>query len=196
MDHRRGVDIGLRDQLRFFRDHAKDDPPLMIHLETGEIGDEGWFAPQSIPESWDAAGPVIGDGLRNFLGVGNDVGPGLGEPDANGDREALLDKIPDVTPLRAAGLKGLEGGTFCALVFEGNVGINYDPLDGTLKGKNYGIVAFEVEDGGVRKLNGFSSKSLPTVLITILDADEVCLNVALVPAPKPASSSEPFDIDP
>lgn len=44
--------------------------------------------------------PRASDGLRNFLAAG----PGLGGEDAGGDREALLDKVPDVTPLRATGL--------------------------------------------------------------------------------------------
>ena len=44
--------------------------------------------------------PRASDRLRNFLAAG----PGLGGEDAGGDREALLDKVPDVTPLRATGL--------------------------------------------------------------------------------------------
>ena len=84
---------GMRAQLDFFRDNVG----LMIQLQTGRVGDEGWFAPQTIPDSWASAGPTA-DGLRNFLGL--PVGDGLGVGD---DPEALLDKIPDVTPLRATG---------------------------------------------------------------------------------------------
>ena len=53
-----------------------------------------------------------------------------------------------------------------------------------------------VKVDGVKKLNGFSSSTLPSVDITILDADQVCASVAGVDAPEPPSSSEPFDIDP
>ena len=51
-----------RDVLRYFRDNAG----VMIQLQTGEVGDEGWFAPQTIPDSWAEAGPTS-DGLCNFL---------------------------------------------------------------------------------------------------------------------------------
>src|SRR5688572_2348269 len=64
---------------------------------TGQVGDEGWFAPKFIPASWAAAGPDFSDGLRNFLGdptqpLANPkhlVGPGLG---TGSDPEKLLDK--------------------------------------------------------------------------------------------------------
>lgn len=50
----------------------------------------------------------------------------------------------------------------------------------------------------MRKLNGFSSSTLPEVDITIRDADTVCEgNLELfTAAPEPRSSSEPADIDP
>ncbi len=57
----------------------------MISLYTGQVGDEGWFALENIPQAWDDAGPT-GDGLRNFLVAG----PGLGTPDADGDMTRLL----------------------------------------------------------------------------------------------------------
>ena len=163
-----------------------------ITLHTGEVGDEGWFAPKTILASWDLAGPIIGDGLRNYLAAG----PGLGTPHADGDREALLDKIPDVTPLRATGLKLLEEQQVCAVVYDSDVSINYGPLNGSLKGANLGTVAFVVLS--VTKLDGFSSSSLPQVDIKILDADRVCKETLELfkEAPEPTSSSEPFDVDP
>ena len=157
------ADIGLRAQLPFFA----SNPGATIVLHTGQVGDEGWFALKTIPASWAAAGPTA-DGLRNYLVAG----PGLGTPDANGDREALLDKVPDVTPLRATGLKLLEGQGVCAVVYDSDISINYDPLNGSLKGANLGIVAFEVIS--VTELTGFSSSSLPKVTVEILDAEEVC----------------------
>ena len=50
------ADIGLRIQLPFFAANIGNT----ITLHTGEMGDEGWFAPKTIPASWDAAGPNFG----------------------------------------------------------------------------------------------------------------------------------------
>jgi sugar lactone lactonase YvrE len=180
------AELGLRTQLPFFAANIGET----IVLHTGEVGDEGWFALKTIPDDWTDAGPT-GDGLRNFVGL--PVGPGLG---AGEDPEAFLDKIPGVTPLRATGLAQLVGETVCAVVFDSDISINYDPLDGSLKGDNLGTVAFDVLE--VRKLKGFSSSSLPKVNIEILDAEEVCEGALelFTDAPEPISSSEPFDVDP
>jgi len=182
------AEIGLRDQLPFFAANVGE----IITLYTGEVGDEGWFAPQFIPPSWDEAGPTT-DGLTNFL----QAGPGLGSPDSEGNRESLLDKIDNVIPLRADGLEQLEGGTFCALVYDSDISINYDAIiNGNLKGANLGLAAFEVLD--VRQLFGISSSTLPEVDIRILDVADVCVGLANLSfeAPHPVTSSEPFDIDP
>ena len=178
------ADIGLRAELPFFARNVGSG----ITLYTGEVGDEGWFALTTIPGSWDAAGPT-GDGLRNYI----EAGPGLG---SGADREALLDQIPGVTPLRATGLKLLEGQAVCAVVYNGDVSVNYDPLTGSLKGENLGIVAFEVQS--VTQLTGFTASSLPKVQIKILNADAVCERVLTLfeDAPEPISSSEPFDVTP
>ena len=169
------ADIGLRTQLPFFAANVGET----IRLHTGQVDDEGWFALKTIPDSWK--------GLSNFVSAG--------EPEF-GDSEDLLDKIPDVTPLRATGLSGLEGKTVCAVVYDSDISINYDPLDGSLKGANLGIVAFEVDT--VTQLTDFSDSSLPEVEITILDADEVCGEELelFADAPEPISSSEPFDVEP
>ena len=182
------ADIGLRATLPFFAANVG----ATITLHTGEVGDEGWFAVKTVPSSWPEAGPTD-DGLCNYLGAG----PGLGTPDANGDREALLDKIPDVTPLRATGLKLLEGLQVCALVYDSDVSINYGPLNGSLKGSNLGIVAFEVIS--VTALSDGESSVLPEVQVRILDAQEICNCAGLTlfaDAPEPISSSEPFDVLP
>ena len=197
------ADIGVRTQLRFFAANVGST----ITLHTGEVGDEGWFAPKTIPLSWDNADPTA-DGLRNYLGnpslpFSHNVGPGLGTPDANGDREALLDKIPDVIPLRATGLKMLEGKQVCAVVYDSDISFNIDydelsggAIDGSLKGANLGTVAFEVIS--VTQLTGFSSSSLPQVDIEILDAEVICEGELelFLDAPEPISSSEPFDVVP
>ena len=166
------AEIGLRAQLPFFAANVGST----ITLHTGEVGDEGWFALETIPGSWQAAGPTD-NGPRNYFGnpsvaFPHNVGPGLGAPDLSGDREALLDKIPDVTPLRATGLELLVDQVVCAVVYDSDISINYDPLNGSLKGANLGTVAFEVIS--VTALTGFSSSSLPAAEIMILNAEDVC----------------------
>jgi hypothetical protein len=179
--------IGLRKQLRFFEQQVGG----RITLHTGQVGDEGWFALKTVPASWTSAGPTS-DGLRNYLLAG----PGLGSRNAFGDRESRLDKVPDVTPLRATGLRMLVGRDVCAVVYDSDVSINYDPLDGSLKGSNLGIVAFRVLS--VMQLFGYSSSTLPQVEIEILDAVQLCMGplTPFVDAPAPISSSLPFDIEP
>ena len=150
-----------------------------LTLGTGQVGGEGWHALKTIPASWDAAGPD--DGLRNYV----NAAPGLG---TEGDPEALLDKIPDVTPLRTAGLQMLLDKTGCALVYDSNVSVNYDPLQGNLGGPNLGLIAFTVM--GVGDPVG---SVLPPVDIVVEDTAEVCAGPLELfeDAPEIISSSEP-----
>jgi hypothetical protein len=185
--------LARRSQLRYFR----DNPGKTIWLWTGQVGDEGWFAPRTIPSSWAGAGPTT-DGLRNFLGdptasFPHNVGPGLG---TGSDPESLLDKIPNVIPLRAEGLYGLIGKTVCALVWDSDISINYNPIEGSLKGEKLGVAAFLVQD--VVYLSGFSSSTLPRVKVQIADANQVCAGTLGLnsTAPVPSSSSVPADIRP
>ena len=170
------------------------------------MGDEGWFAVPTIPDSWNTAGPTS-DGLSNFIGNPaaepewdhslHGVGPGLG---TGLDPESLLDKIPDVTPLRATGLAMLVGHTLCAVVYDSDVSINYvDPINGSLKGANYGTVAFRVLSVTALDKNvdqNVSSSSLPKASIRIMDAEQVCRGplTLFTEAPEPISSSDPFDV--
>jgi hypothetical protein len=181
------AEIGVRAQLRYFAQHVGQ----RLTLFTGQVGDEGWFALKTIPASWAKAGPTT-DGLTNYLYAG----PGLGRRNRHGDRESRLDKVPDVTPLRATGLRMLEGQSVCAVVYDSDVSVNYDPLDGSLKGANLGTVAFRVI--AVTRLYGASSSSLPEVQIEIQDASQVCAAPLrlFADAPAPTSSSVPFDIQP
>ncbi len=181
------ADIGLRQTLRYF----KDNVGKTIKLYTGQVGDEGWFAPKTIPTSWKSTGPTA-NGLANYLVPG----PKLGAPVPDDDREGLLDEIPNVTPIRATGLKMLEGSTVYAVVYDSDISINYSPLKGNLMGANLGIVAFDVIS--VKKRTDGSSSSLPEVTIRIRKAEEVgALQLVLFAnAPTPTSSSEPFDITP
>lgn len=176
--------IGQRQILQYF----KDNVGKTITLYTGEVGDEGWHALKTIPDSWKTAGPTA-NGTRNFLLAG----PGLG---SGNDPEKYLDKIPDVTPLRATGLKMLIGKTVFAVVYDSDVSINYSPLNGSLKGDNLGIVAFDVIE--VKKRTDGSSGSLPAVTVRIRDGAQVSAAVLKLfsNAPVPRSSSEPYDINP
>jgi hypothetical protein len=178
--------LGQRLELRWFAANAG----ATIVLHSGGMGDEGWFAPKTIPTSWVSAGPTT-DGLRNFIGL--PVGPGLG---TGSNPESRLDKIPNVTPLRAEGLYMLIGKTVCAVVYDSDISINYGPLNGSLKGANLGIVAFTVDN--VQRLTGYSSSSLPKVTITVVDADEACgtEQQLFLDAPVISDSGKPVDVIP
>lgn len=179
------ADLGQRQTLRYFRENAG----RAIDLFTGEVGDEGWHAVKTIPTTWINAGPT-NNGAMNFL----QAGPGLGG--GNDNREVLLDKIPDITPLRATGLKMLIGRVVLAVVQDSDVGINYGPLTGNLMGNSLGLVALEVLD--VRKRTDGSSGSLPSVTVRILsvDATKAATLKLFSNAPVPPSSSTPYDITP
>jgi len=179
------AEVGVRAPLRYFQDNVGKQ----IDLYTGEVGDEGWHALKTIPSSWVNAGPTT-NGLKNYL----TPGPGLGG--GEDDREVLLDKIPNVTPLRASALSMLKGKTIMALVYDSDISINYSPLNGNLMGSNLGIVAFDVLD--VFERTDGSTGSLPRVLIQIRNVTEVSgLPLVLFSnAPEPESSSEPYDVAP
>jgi hypothetical protein len=186
-------ELARRRQLRFFYENIGES----IWLVSGQVGDEGWFAPNTIPDSWSNAGPTS-DGLRNYLGNPDlphphNVGPGLGTGD---DPEILLDEIPDIIPLRAEGLYGLIDKSVCAVVYESDISINYNPIKGSLQGATRGVVSFIVRD--VKYLPGFSSGTLPRIKIEIQDAYVECENdqTLYTSAPVPSSSSDPFDIRP
>lgn len=176
--------IGQRAQLRYFKNNIGKS----IVLYSGEVGDEGWHALKTIPDSWRKAGPTP-NGAANFVAAG----PGLG---GGNDKEKWLDKIPGVTPLRATGLRMLVGQTILAVVYDSDVSINYGPLNGSLKGENLGLVALQVTRV-TRRTDG-SSGSLPAVTVKILDADQIKTRPLFLfsNAPAPRSSSEPFDIAP
>lgn len=176
--------IGQRQTLRYFANNTGKT----ITLYSGEVGDEGWHALKTIPSSWSSAGPTA-NGTRNFLLAGPGVGGG-------NDPEKYLDKIPNVTPLRATGLKMLVGKTVLAVVYDSDVSTNYNPLTGSLKGENLGVVAFDVLE--VRKRTDGSSGSLPAITIKIRSVSEVSSNSLKLfsNAPVPRSSSEPYDINP
>lgn len=179
--------IGYRNQLNYFANNIGQT----ITLYSGQVGDEGWFAPKFIPTSWIYAGPS-NDGVVNFISAG----PGLGSIDGTGNKETLLDGVPNVSPLRAEGLNMLEDRIVFAIVYDGDVGVNYGPLTGNLKGANLGIVAFKVLS--VESNTDISPSMLPKVKVEILDASSIKRRPMelMLNAPEPISSSEPHDVDP
>lgn len=181
------AEVGIRETLRYFKENVGDT----IELFTGQVGDEGWHALKTILTSWKNAGPT-GNGAQNFLAAG----PGLGSGNPDDNREVLLDKIPDVTPLRATGLTMLIGKTVLAVVYDGDVSTNYSPLNASLMGANLGLVAFDVVE--VKERTDGSTSSLPRVKIVIRAIDDAVAAplVLFANAPVPQSSSEPFDIAP
>ena len=162
-------EIGLRTQLRFFEANVG----TTITLTTGQEGDFGWIALQTVPASWVAAGPTS-DGHRNFFGdpglpLPHNVGPGLGAPDSNGDREALLDEIPNVLALGETELQQRIGQRVCAVVYDSDVSVDLSSMEASLKGANLGTVAFEVV--AVTPQGG---STLPNVDIKIFDSRTLC----------------------
>ena len=200
------AEVGVRAQLRFFEANFGK----VITLPTGQVGDEGWFALENLPAYEDfisvsdwpspSLGAYIGEPFNFDPGDSppHGVGPGLGAPDPDGAREALLDKVNGVVPLRAAGLQLLVGGTYCVVVYDSDISINYGSTNGSLKGDNLGTVAFTVLE-----LTGpleTSDSSLPGVTIQIENADEVCQGLSAAnnlfeDTPVPDSSSEPFHVN-
>lgn len=181
------AEVGLRQPLAYFQANQGDT----LTLYTGQVGDEGWFALKNIPNAWVNAGPTA-LGARNYL----EAGPGLGSGNPDDDKEVLLDDIPDITPLRATGLKMLEGKTVLAIVYDSELSINYSPLKGNLMGANLGIVAFEVLD--VQERTDGSTSDLPKVRVILRDAFAVSAGTLYLfaNAPVPSSSSSPFDTAP
>src|SRR2546426_3386212 len=101
------------------------------------------------------------------------VDPGLNKAP---DSEPLLGNVTNVLPLQDEQLKKLEGDTICAVVYAGDVSVDYETKVGNLTGATLGIVSFKVIS--VEELDRSNSSStittLPMLTITILDANEVC----------------------
>jgi len=191
-----GANEGVRTLLPYFRDNVGRS----ITILTGQVGDEGWFAPNCIPRKWVALtnkddNTCLTDatrttGMRNFFFSGKT--PYSGAPTTSNIPNDFYDKIPDVIPLRANGLVSLVGKTVCAVVYKSDVSINYGPINGNLQGATNGIVAFKVT--AARDLTVLSSSTMPEMQITIVDPATACTSFQLFNAPVPRSSSVPNDI--
>ena len=177
--------IGNRGDLLAFADKVGTE----VTLPAGTLGDEGWFAITTVRIAWRSAGPDMTDGLRNYV----EAGPGLGTSDAAGNKETLLENVPNLTPLRATGLARLEGRAVCAVVLDGEVEMGYDPLHGDISGPNLGKVAFQVLS--VQSASN-DPNALPSVRVRILDADAVCGETLTpyVDVPAAVSPTQPPDV--
>jgi hypothetical protein len=212
-----GQDITSNTQTKFTKANVNDDipgktqraplryfsgPPLgppfgtEITILSGSTGDEGWFAPTIAPTKWCTTAQINGGTCTTQQAIANFVGSGTGVP-----AQDKLDKIPEVVPLRALGLHLLEGRLLCAVVYDSDIGINYDEgktpfLTANLQGETLGIAAFTVVVNGVNRLQGFSSSTLPEVRIRIEDPAVCSAPLSLFAAPVPRTSSIPNDINP
>ena len=93
--------------------------------------------------------------------------------------------------MRTEGLDLLLGQTVCALVYESDLSIDYDPLEGDLQGDTRGILAFDVVGVGVGDPDD-DDFVLPTLTIQVVDAVETCGGqLEPLEAPIVISSSEP-----
>ncbi len=102
-------------------------------------------------------------------------------------------EVNDVIPLRATGLAMLTGQTVIAVVYDSDISINYDTLEGNLQGENLRVVAFEAIS--VTERTDGSDSDLPSVRLKILNANEIIdleLNI-FSNVTIPESSSEPED---
>lgn len=65
----------------------------------------------------------------------------------------------------------LTGQTILTIVYDNDISINYDPLEGNLPGEHLNVVAFEVLN--VTERTDVSDSVLPAVYIRVLDYAEV-----------------------
>jgi hypothetical protein len=153
--------VGVRDELSYFASHVGGQ----VVLTSRQNGNDGWFALRSVPQAW-ASEPGATDGLENFALAGR----GLGSPDDNGDRESLLEFVPDVMPLRAEGLTKLVGRTACAVVYNDHVVVSGgSPSTASLRGATLGRIAFAVVG-----LLDTDDPSSPNVQVEIVEGHETC----------------------
>src|SRR5262249_41616905 len=131
----------------------------------GHSGSDGWFAIRSVATEWSTA-EGENDGLQNFALAG----PGLGSPDDNGDREALLQTVSNVVPLRADGLNLLVGRLVCGVVYAGDIIVTPGaPTTASLKGETLGRIAFTVVS-----ILPTDDPAHPNVQVQIAEGHEVC----------------------
>lgn len=155
--------VGLRDPIPYFTARVG----ASVVLPSGGDGNDGWFALRSPPASW-SDGSGSDDGLENFWLAG----PGLGSPDDDGDRTALLMSVEDVVPVRGPALGALVGRRVCAVAYSGQIAaVSGPPSMAGLSGATLGVVAFQVVS-----VDG-SGTDWPDVTVQVLDLRDACAGV-------------------
>ncbi len=122
-----------------------------ITLPSGQAGDEGLFAlPVSLPF-------LLGDYIGGLV------------------PQTALDPVDGVSPLLETELVALSlaGGPVCAVVYDSDVSINYEPLRGNLQGARLGVIGFAVTGVGPDP-DGPEGSVLPPITILVLSASDVC----------------------
>ena len=121
--------VGVRDPLPFFAANIGQRIALP---------GKGWFGLVAVPVSWH--NPGEDHGLQNYFLAG----PGLGSPDALGDRASLLGDVPGVVGLQPGQLAGLVGRTICGVVYNNRIPTSGTPPVADLRGKTLGVIAGRV----------------------------------------------------
>ena len=101
--------------------HAGD----IVQLPTGETGLESWFAMPPNPVGKNGAFT-----LEDFV--------------AGTVAEADLDEVEDVMPMRNQDLASMVGRSCVGVLYDSDVSMNYEPLQGNLQGARLGLFAFKV----------------------------------------------------
>ena len=157
--------VGVRDPLPFFAANVG----AQFLLRTGLNGSDSWFAFTRAPIQWESAAGAD-DALENFVLAG----PGLGSPDASGQRTSLLLSIQDLEPVRSDRAALLVGRSVCAVVYNEDLAISESDSRVNLNGANLGMVAFRVS-------NIFTAGSVwPTLLVETLDVRSTCSETVAV----------------
>ena len=128
-------------------------------LRTGQVGDEGFFVLDSAPRSWVDAGPTDNGLLNFYLAESGEFGR---------ESEEILDEIDGVRPLRSEELSALVGSTFCAVVYDSDVSVDFYPPKGNLQGANLGTIDFTVLAVGEPRDDGM----LPDITIEVVEPEE------------------------
>jgi hypothetical protein len=114
-----------------------DGQGRLVKLPTGQVDDEGWFAPP--------LGPIRYADPSNAEGAPADYNEWLSRFVEGTLAQKNLDKVRDVMPLRNQDLIQLVGKTCTAIVYDSDISINYLPLYANLQGRRYGAFTFKVE---------------------------------------------------
>ena len=128
-----------------------------VLLETGEVKDEGLFCLTDVAlDELESRGYTLEDFVYGRI------------------PQKYLDKIPGVMPLRDDCLRQLVGKTCIVVVYDSDISINYDPINGNLQGARYGLTLLEflevVNPGTIKEST--DSSSLLDIWVEMLEIPE------------------------